>query len=316
MTSTATSGGEGHVNSESCLIHLWGSPGVYGQNVDQVPPSNRSCNPNMSDQIYSGLEHETNRYGMALLATWREALAKGASIEYVPFSKEDFVRHGAELRRRRIVDCELDVKNIADIIYTYRARCDLPAEILAKGNYAIIGRGKGLYAFSRIDRPNRITLPGNMQVQQIDDVIPSWIHPYLNDDEQGMLTTVNANNLVTKYLGLKRCFRIQSHLRMGVLNYGQVEIDDIYIGEFLDGKHVGIAVEAKDYAASDCLNVSQLFGASKAVQQVFPSISQVLLGVKPTLAGEICMCSFAISQSPNEITETRDWACYKLVRKA
>jgi hypothetical protein len=251
-------------------------------------------------------------YGSALLATWRQAASEVGTFDYVPFTKENIVHHGHQLRRLGITQRLLDVKNIPDIIYTYRARADLPGEILEHGHFAIIGRGKGLYAFVKIPKANRIRIPGRMKERNCKNEIPAWVKPYMSKDEQGMLTTVCANNLVARHLGLKRAYRLQSHLRLGVEQYGQVEVDEVYLGESHKGIHVGIAVEAKDQKENDLLNVSQLFGTSQALRQLFPQIEHRLLGVKPDPQGAICICEFATPEQVSGLREAGEWLRYDL----
>lgn len=91
-----------------------------------------------------------------------------------------------------------------------------------------------------------------MRHERVTNQVPSWVTRYMSDDEQGMLTAVAVNELVRAYLGLSQSFRLQSHLRCSVSGYGQVEVDELYIGQAADGSHVGIAVEAKDRSPQDC----------------------------------------------------------------
>ena len=267
----------------------------------------------MLPKLYQGLDTATNRYGAALVATWREAKARSNSNVLIPFSKEDIVRHGDELRRLGVTQEKLAVKNIPDIIYTFRAREDLPAEIESHGHYAIIGQGKGLYAFAKIPFANRFTVPVTIKVEKVKNLIPHWARSYMTHDEQGMLASLQNNDLVSKYLTLKSAFRLQSHLRMGVKSYGQVEIDELYVGEKHDGTHVGIAVEAKDFSSNDCLNVAQLFGASRGIKQLFPALDLHLLGVKPDQNGRVCMAEFYVADDPALLKQKKDWLAYELI---
>src|SRR5688572_20346113 len=128
---------------------------------------------------------------MALLATWRAAVINTQALDDVPFTKEEIVAHGAQIRSLGLTTQKIDVKNAPDVVYTFRARADLPSEILANGHYAIAGRGRGKYAFVRIPRPNRFphTPSGLRRVRKIEKV-PHWVAEYLGDDEQCMLSSV------------------------------------------------------------------------------------------------------------------------------
>lgn len=106
---------------------------------------------------------------------------------------------------------------------------------------------------------------------------------------------------------------MQSHLRVGVADYGQVEVDELYVGRTAEG-NVGIAVEAKNAALEDCLNVSQLFGTAQAVKAQFPpQMPKRLIGAKPDTSGRICLAKFAVADHPAGITLARDWCAYELV---
>lgn len=254
-----------------------------------------------------------NRYEMAFLATWREAKSASRNPDVIRFAKEQIVRHGEALKMHSLSSGEFSVKNVPDIIYTYRARADLPSEILREGNFAIIGEGKGEYAFVRIPRPNRIPLPARIEQVEVRNEIPQWVRPYMGNDEQGMLTKVATNNVVALHLGLKRAFRLQSHMRCGVPNYGQVEVDEFYAGETNNGEHVIIAVEAKDKSPTDLLNVSQLFGTSMALRSQFSHLSKRLLGVKPDQMDRICLCEFTVPNTAGELAPVGVWKAYEFV---
>ena len=58
------------------------------------------------------------------------------SLTAVPFSKDEVIDAAAKL--------DLRIKNLADVIYTYRSRRPMPSEILETGNWMIAARGSGL----------------------------------------------------------------------------------------------------------------------------------------------------------------------------
>src|SRR2546422_2650583 len=236
--------------------------------------------------LYKGLGRISNDYGAAFVATYREAKAQASDPSDIPFSKVRLVHHGSELVRHGISKRKLVVKNFPDALYTFRARADLPAEILRDGHFAIVGRGKGHYAFVQIPCPNRLCLPRNMKTVRLQNQIPAWVAGYMSNDEQGMLTRIQANDLIAKYLGLNESFRLQSHLRLGVKLYGQVEVDELYVGR-TNARNVGIAVEAKNEAPADCLNISQLFGTAQALKALFPTVPKHLIGAKPDTSSRI-----------------------------
>jgi hypothetical protein len=263
--------------------------------------------------LYKGLKRIGTDYGATFVATYREAKAQASDPNDIPFSKEQLVHHGNKLLSLGISSRQVVVKNFPDALYTFRARAELPDEILADGHFAIVGRGKGYYAFVRIPGPNRIRIPTKLKSVRIKNLVPVWVRQYMSNDEQGMLTTIQANGLIAKYLELDDSFRLQSHLRVGVAGYGQVEVDELYVGRTNKG-NVGIAVEAKNAATEDCLNVSQLFGTAQAVKARFPAqMPKRLIGAKPDTSGRICLAEFAVADHPTGIKLVRDWCAYELV---
>ena len=247
-----------------------------------------------------------------MIVTWREAKALASDPKWIPFTKERLVHHSNQLYLHGLVSDPISVKNIPDIIYSFRAREDLPEEIISGGNVAIIGCGKGAYAFAAIDRPNRISLPKAVSVKKVVDAVPDWARAYMGDDEQGNLTKIASNHLIRDYLSLKDAFRLQSHLRMGVPKYGQVEVDEIYVGITQTNESIIIGVEAKDKSEKDLLNVSQLFGTSQALMNIFKNSGKRLIGVKPRADGSICLCEFAVAATPAQVKEVGSWQGYML----
>ena len=56
-------------------------------------------------------------------------------INEIEFSKDDIERTAGELG--------IKIKNVPDVIYTYRARRELPESVLATGNWIVKPAGKG-----------------------------------------------------------------------------------------------------------------------------------------------------------------------------
>lgn len=263
--------------------------------------------------LYLGLDALPNEYAAAFVAMYREAKSRASNPSDIPFSKAELVHHGSELVRYGVSKRKLVLKNFPDALYTFRARADLPAEIVADGHFAIVGRGKGHYAFVKIPVPNRFPLPAAMQSAQVQNQMPTWVQQYMGNDEQGMLTRIQANDLIATYLSLTSTFRLQSHRRIGVKGYGQVEVDELYVGRTATAD-VGIAVEAKNAAPDDCLNVSQLFGTGQALKQLFPpKMPMHLIGAKPDTSGRICLAEFSLPDDPAQLKQIRDWCAYELV---
>src|SRR5437867_7087146 len=162
---------------------------------------------------------------------WKTALTE------VPFSKDEVIDAAAKL--------DLRIKNLADVIYTYRSRRPMPAEILKTGNWVIAARGSGLYAFVKIAGETTITIPDSLKVYPIPYAVPEIVAQNLARDEQGMLTIVRYNRILDVFSGLA-CFHLQSHIRTHIPKHGQVEIDDLYVGVVKDGQGFVLPREAKE----------------------------------------------------------------------
>jgi len=159
------------------------------------------------------------------------------SMPEVPFTKDEVIDAASELGLR--------LKNLADVIYTYRSRRPMPREILKTGNWVIAARGSGLYAFVKIKGETTVTIPASLKVYPIPYAVPEIVAHNLARDEQGMLTMVCYNRLLDVFTGLA-CFHLQSHIRTHLSDHGQVEIDELYVGVDKDGQGFVPPIEAKE----------------------------------------------------------------------
>ncbi|MGD1019277.1 MAG: hypothetical protein ABSA12_08145 [Verrucomicrobiia bacterium] len=162
---------------------------------------------------------------------WKPSLAE------VPFSKDEFIDAANALGLR--------IKNLADVIYTYRSRRPMPKEIRRTGNWVIASRGSGLYAFAKVAGETTVTIPESLKVYPIPYAVPEIVAQNLARDEQGLLTIVRYNRILDVFTGLA-CFHLQSHIRTQLPGHGQVEIDDLYVGIDKDGQGFVLPVEAKE----------------------------------------------------------------------
>ena len=74
----------------------------------------------------------------------------------IPFSKDEVIDAASALGLR--------IKNLADVIYTYRSRRPMPREIRRTGNWVIAARGSGLYAFVKVAGETTVTIPESLKV--------------------------------------------------------------------------------------------------------------------------------------------------------
>ena len=184
-----------------------------------------------------------------------------ASLTEVPFSKDEVIEAAAKL--------DLRIKNLADVIYTYRSRRPMPGEILKTGNWVIAARGSGLYAFVKIVGETTVTIPDSLKVYPIPYAVPEIVAQNLARDEQGMLTIVRYNRILDVFSGLA-CFHLQSHIRTQIPEHGQVEIDELYVGVDKDGQGFVLPVEAKE--EGERLGLDKAVALTLFAQARFPKL--------------------------------------------
>jgi len=153
-------------------------------------------------------------------------------------------------------------KNLGDVIYTFRYRSSLPKAILATQpadrGWLILGDGDARYRF-RLNRLTHIRPTNGLLIRKIPDATPEIISRYSLTDEQALLAKVRYNRLIDIFLGITT-YSLQNHLRTKIPNYGQIEIDELYVGLDSQGAQYIVPVQAK--GGSDVL------GAIQTIQDV------------------------------------------------
>lgn len=148
-------------------------------------------------------------------------------------------------------------KNLGDIIYTFRYRRALPQRILATQppdrSWLILGDGDARYRF-RLNKLTHIRPTNGLLVRKIPDATPEIIVRYALTDEQALLAKVRYNRLIDIFLGITAS-SLQNHLRTKIPNYGQIEIDELYVGLDSRGAQYIVPVQAK--GGSDVLGAIQ-----------------------------------------------------------
>jgi hypothetical protein len=138
-------------------------------------------------------------------------------------------------------------KNLGDIIYTFRYRQNLPASIRKTQPddraWLILGDGDARYRF-RLNRLTHIRPTNGLLVRKIPDATPEIIVRYALTDEQALLAKVRYNRLIDIFLGITAS-SLQNHLRTKIPNYGQIEIDELYVGIDSRGAQYIVPVQAK-----------------------------------------------------------------------
>jgi hypothetical protein len=138
-------------------------------------------------------------------------------------------------------------KNLGDVIYTFRYRKSLPKSILATQpadrGWLILGDGDARYRF-RLNKLTHIRPTNGLLVRKIPDATPEIIIRYALTDEQALLAKVRYNRLIDIFLGITAS-SLQNHLRTKIPNYGQIEIDELYVGLDSRGAQYIVPVQAK-----------------------------------------------------------------------
>lgn len=203
----------------------------------------------------------------------------------IPFERKELVEKAKELG----IDLPL---NLGDIVYSFRYRAALPAEIRETApenkEWVIrpVGQAKYLFSLTGIAR----FLP-NLQLTEtkIPDGTPGIIKRYAMDDEQGLLARVRYNRLIDIFSGVT-CHSLQNHLRTTVPKIGQVETDEIYVGIDKRGVHYIFPVQAK--GGSDQIGVVQIEQDFALCQEKFHNLIAIPIATQFIGSSLIAMFSF------------------------
>lgn len=200
----------------------------------------------------------SSKYDRVMVSLYRN-LSRGHTADTLPtempFDQDDVRKAMRDAIADGLIDSE--IKNVADIKYTYDARRELPAECEQCGPLTWLQAGKGCYTFRRTRRKNIITLPRDLPFEEPEvelevDQTPPFVASLLGEDEQAVFTRVRNSNLIAKFLGFS-AWPIQGHHRTTV-SYGQIEVDEVQAG--LDGqKRVIVPISGK--GGQDKLSWSQ-----------------------------------------------------------
>lgn len=148
-------------------------------------------------------------------------------------------------------------KNSGDVIYAFRHRTALPKAILDTQPdglfWLILGAGDAQYRFRLSKLSHLLPTPGLM-VRKIPDATPGIINQHALTQEQALLAKVRYNRLIDIFLGIT-AYSLQNHLRTKIVNYGQIEIDELYIGINNNAAQYIVPVQAK--GGNDKLGVIQ-----------------------------------------------------------
>lgn len=244
-------------------------------------------------------------YDLVIVHVFEKLHTNDAKADRLSFTKEDVVQAIDELG--------LTINNVPDIPYTYRTgRSPLPKAILAHGQWAIDGAGKGRYFFVRLTRSPYIDIPQDIEIVPILDATPQIVLKYQSSDEQALLARLRYNRLIDIFTGLT-AYHLQGHFRTTVADLGQVEIDDLYIGINTDGEGFLIPLEAKSTSPKDQLGVVQITQMVRFAKEHFPELPVRPIGVKILPDESFVFLEFTDVEDSNSVA-TRRYKRYQLVR--
>ncbi len=264
--------------------------------------------PSMSreDETDEIPERALKEYDLVILRVFEKLHTVREGAERLPFTKSDV--------ERAIQELGLAIKNVPDIVYTYRSgRSTLPEAILAHGDWAIVGSGKGRYVFVKLSRSPYVDIPTDIQTIPILDATPQIVLKYQSADEQGFLARIRYNRLIDTFMSLTT-YHLQGHFRTTVSGIGQVEVDDLYIGLDTDGRAYVLPVEAKGESPKDQLGVVQITQMVRFAREAFPDLDVRPIGVKVMADGSYLFLEFNDSEDSN-LVATKRYKRYNLYRE-
>lgn len=199
-----------------------------------------------------------SKYDRIMVSLYR-TLSQGYTADTLPIEMP-FDQDDVRVAMRLAVDeglIDAEIKNVADIKYTYDARRELPKECEQCGPLTWLQNGKGSYKFRRTKRKNLIVLPDDLpfdapEIELEVDQTPPFVASLLGEDEQAVFTRVRNSSLISKFLGFS-AWPIQGHHRTTV-SFGQIEVDEVQAG--LDGQ-VRVIVPISGKGGQDKLSWSQ-----------------------------------------------------------
>lgn len=225
----------------------------------------------------------------------------------VPFTKEDL--------ERIVSSMDLTIRNIPDVIYTFRYRDPLPTSITDLApegtQWVIMPTGRATYKFALASDSNILPNP-NLEAVKVPDSTPEAIRLYSQTDEQATLARVRYNRLIDLFLGVN-AFSLQNHLRTTVADIGQIEIDELYVGVGTHGTHFVIPVQAK--GGSDRIGVVQTYQDLAFCAERFPNLVPRAIAVFRISDEVVALLDLVVTGGGTDLfnVKIRDERHYRLV---
>jgi len=222
-------------------------------------------------------------YDKIIIALFEKKFKAGGHKEKIDFTKDELVETAKKLR--------IPLRNPPDVVYTYRSRRVLPGQILRMGNWMLVPKGKGKFAFEKTEKSPFIEIQKGLAPIEILNAMPEIVEKYTANDEQGLLSAIRYNRLIDIFTGIT-CFHLQSHIRTTIRNEGQVEIDELYVGIDEDGREYIIPTEAKSPDERDKLGWYQVANLVSFAKQYFPHMKCRPLAAKPIKKAMVYLIEF------------------------
>lgn len=166
-------------------------------------------------------------------------------------------------------------KNLGDLIYSFRFRRALPSAITATApggsEWVIELFGGSTYRFVLTTLSRVLPQPSLVRID-VPDATPQIVLRYAQGDEQALLAQLRYNRLVDVFLGITT-YSLQNHLRTSIAaakGRTQIEIDEVYVGIDVDGKHYVVPVQAK--GGSDQIGLVQAQQDVQFCAERFPDL--------------------------------------------
>jgi len=243
---------------------------------------------------------EKSKYAEAILKIFKKHYRRGT--KEVPFTREELVETTGGA-----------VKNIGDLVYSFRYRTPLPDEITSTvkepAGWIIVPRGPAKYALVVHPNGGRITPDIQRQAILIPDATPEIIAANAKSDEQALLAKVRYNRLVDIFTGIT-AESLQNHYRTQIEDFGQIEVDEMYVGVDKNGRQYFMPLEAKGISGD--LSVIQIGQNIACGKKQFSKLILRPLGAKFLPDDAIAIFLFNTTDRWDEIQKV-DEQRYKLV---
>lgn len=200
-------------------------------------------------------------------------------------------------------------KNLGDVVYSFRYRRPLPANVLAtcaKGEEWIIrSTGAAKYSFKLVPVTRIEPQKGRYQIK-VPDATPEIVAQHKLSDEQALLAKLRYNRLVDIFTGLTT-YSLQNHLRTQIEGV-QIETDELYVGIGKTGEQFIIPIQAK--GGTDRLGRIQLEQDVALCKERFGDLTCRPVAAQFMEDDVIAMFELAVQEDKVKIIEERH---YKLV---